>query len=210
MSTDPSTPVSAARGRPRSDRSKQAILQATTAILEERGFTALTIEEIAERAGVGKGTVYRWWSSKGTLAFDAFGARFLEHHPLPDTGSLEGDLLAALRSWINVVNGTTTGRVLAGLVAEVQRDPELADEWRQRFVNVVRVQQMIMIERAIARSEISADCDSNVVLDLLYGPAYHRLLHSHLPLTDEFAQHVVEIVVRGLTAEGAETHRGHS
>jgi len=184
----------------------QATLQATTEILEERGFAALTIEEVANRAGVGKATVYRWWSSKGTLAFDAFGARFLERHPLPDTGSLEGDLLAALRSWITVVDGTTTGRVLTGLLAEVQRDPELADEWRQRFVGVVRTQQMIMIERAIARSEISADCDSNVVLDLLYGPAYHRLLHSHLPLTDEFARHVVDIIVRGLTVGDVGTH----
>jgi AcrR family transcriptional regulator len=201
MATDPPVPVIAPRGRPRSDRARQAILLATTAILEERGFAALTIEEVATRAGVGKATVYRWWSTKGTLAFDAFGARFLEHHPLPDTGSLEGDLLAALRSWIDVVDGTTTGRILTGLLAEVQHDPELADEWRRRFVNVVRAQQVIMIERAIERSEISAECDSDVVLDLLYGPAYHRLLHSHLPLTDEFAWHIVDIIVLGLNAQ---------
>ena len=201
-------PVTATRGRPRSDRAKQAILRSTAAILEERGFSGLTIEEVAGRAGVGKATVYRWWSSKGTLAFEAFLARFLDEQPLPDTGSLRGDFLAALRSWIRVVNGTTTGRVLAGLVAEVQRDPGLAEEWRQRFVKVVRAQHVTMIERAIGRSEISADSDPDVVLDLLYGPAYHRLLQSHLPLTDEFAQHVVEIIVRGLTTAEVGTPEG--
>ena len=200
MTSDPAIPASAPRGRPRSTHAEQAILKATTEILEERGFPALTMEEIATRAGVGKATVYRWWSSKGTLAFDAFLARFLENQPLPDTGSLRGDLLAALRAWIRTVRGTATGRILAGLVAEVQRDPGLADEWRERFVGVVRDQHRIMLERAIERSEISPDCDTDVVLDLLYGSAYHRLLQSHLPLTDGFARGVVDIIVAGLTA----------
>jgi AcrR family transcriptional regulator len=189
----------AARGRPRSTQAEQAILQATTEILEERGFAALTMEEVAARAGVGKATVYRWWSSKGTLAFDAFLARFLEGQPMPDTGSLRGDLLAALRAWIRTVKGTATGRILAGLIAEVQRDPELADAWRQRFVGVVRDRHRRMLERAIERGEIARKCDTDVVLDLLYGSAYHRLLQSHLPLTDRFARSVVGIIVTGVT-----------
>ncbi|HEY5023609.1 MAG TPA: TetR/AcrR family transcriptional regulator [Acidimicrobiales bacterium] len=199
MASDPAIPASARRGRPRSTHAEQAILKATTEILEERGFPALTMEEVATRAGVGKATVYRWWSSKGTLAFDAFLARFLESQPLPDTGSLRGDLLAALRAWIRTVKGTATGLILAGLVAEVQRDPRLADEWRERFVGVVRDHHRIMLERAIERSEIPPHCDTDVVLDLLYGSAYHRLLQSHLPLTDRFARGVVDIIVDGLT-----------
>ncbi len=194
-------PAPAPRGRPRSAEAEQAILRATTEILEERGFAALTMEEVATRAGVGKATVYRWWSSKGTLAFDAFLARFLEGQPLPDTGSLRGDLLAALRSWIRAVNGTATGRVLAGLIAEVQRDPGLADEWRERFIGVVRVQHRTMLERAVERGEIAPDCDADIVLDLLYGSAYHRLLQSHLPLTDRFARDVVGVIVAGVTPE---------
>jgi AcrR family transcriptional regulator len=191
-------PTAAPRGRPRSTQAEQAILRATTEILEERGFAALTIEEVATRAGVGKATVYRWWSSKGTLAFDAFLARFLEGQPLPDTGSLRGDLLAALRAWIRTVKGTATGRILAGLIAEVQRDPGLADEWRKRFVGVVRDRHRSMLERAIERGEIAPECDTDVVLDLLYGSAYHRLLQSHLPLTDGFARSVVDVIVTGL------------
>jgi AcrR family transcriptional regulator len=198
MVTKPSTSSGGPRGRPRSAQAQQAILEATTEILDERGFAALTMEEVAARAGVGKATVYRWWSSKGALAFDAFLARFLERQPLANTGTLRGDLLAALRAWIRAVKGTATGRILAGLIAEVQRDPGLADDWRNRFVGVVRAQHRTMLERAIMRGEIAPDCDTDAVLDLLYGSAYHRLLQTHLPLTDSFARSVVDIIVAGI------------
>jgi AcrR family transcriptional regulator len=204
MTTDTPIRSTARRGRPRSAQATQAILGATTEILEERGFTALTMEEVAARAGVGKATVYRWWSSKGTLAFDAMVARFLEGQPLPDTGSLHRDLLTALRAWIKAVKGTATGRILAGLIAEVQHDPELSGEWRERFVAVVRDQHRVMLERAIERGEIAAGCDTDVVLDVLYGSAYHRLLQSHLPLTDRFAREVVDLIVAGLTARNVD------
>jgi AcrR family transcriptional regulator len=122
-------PEPARRGRPRSEQAEHAILQATARLLSERGLAALTIENVALRAGVGKATIYRRWATKGLLAFDAFEADFLGRQPLPDTGTLRGDLLAALRGWIKTVKNTVTGRTLVGLIAEVQRDPALADAW---------------------------------------------------------------------------------
>ncbi|MFZ0666896.1 MAG: TetR/AcrR family transcriptional regulator [Acidimicrobiales bacterium] len=186
------------RGRPRSVRSHRAILDAANELLEERGLVGLTIDEVAQRAGVSKPTIYRRWPTKGTLAFEAFSGDFLARQPLPDTGSLRGDLLAALRSWIRVVNRTITGRTLKGLIAEVQRDPELAEIWRIRFTEPVRAQHRTMLDRAIERGEISPRTDPDVVLDLIYGPAYHRLLQSHLPLNDRFARGVVDIVIAGV------------
>jgi AcrR family transcriptional regulator len=167
-------------------------------MLNERGLVDLTMDDVAQRARVSKATIYRRWPTKGTLAFEAFSAGFLARQPLPDTGSLRGDLLAALRSWIRTVKGTVTGRTLVGLIAEVQRDPELAEIWRRRFVTPVRAQHRAMIDRALDRGEISADADPEVVLDLFFGPAYHRLLQSHLPLSDRFAQAVVDTVVAGV------------
>jgi AcrR family transcriptional regulator len=198
--TEPVVPMPAPRGRPRSERSHQAILDAANQILEERGFVDLTIDEVAQRAGVSKTTIYRRWPTKGTLVFEAFWADFLNRQPLPNTGSLRGDLLAALRGWIKAVKGTVTGRTLAGLIAEVQRDPELGEVWRERFIGPVRAQHRVMIDRAMERGEVSAEADSDVLLDLLYGAAYHRLLQSHLPLTDSFAQAVVDVVVAGANA----------
>ena len=86
-------------GRPRSAEADIAILEAATAILAERGLAGMSMEEVAARAGVGKATVYRRWPSRGALALDAFMSEFRSQLPLPDTGTLRGDLLAALRSW---------------------------------------------------------------------------------------------------------------
>jgi AcrR family transcriptional regulator len=199
--TERRIPAAPGRGRPRSERSHRAILQATEELLEERGFVDLTMEEVAVRAQVSKATIYRRWPTKGTLVFDAFGAQFLARQPLPDTGSLRGDLLASLRSWIRVVKGTVTGRTLVGLIAEVQRDPELAEVWSERFVRQVRAQHRLMIDRAVERGEIPSDTDADVTLDLLFGSAYHRLLQSHLTLSDRFAQSVVDTIVKGLSSD---------
>src|ERR1700722_7787672 len=196
--TEPVVPISARRGRPRSERAHQAILDAANELLEERGFVDLTIDEGAQRAGGSKPTIYRRWPTKGTLVFEAFSADFLGRQPLPGTGSFRGDLLAALRAWIKVVKGTVTGRTLASLIAEVQRDPELAEVWRERFIGPVRAQHRVMVERAMDRGEGSDDVAPDVVLDLLYGAAYHRLLQSHLPLTDRFAQAVVDTLLAGV------------
>lgn len=186
------------RGRPRSARSHRAILDAANDLLEERGFVDLTMDEVAQRAGVSKPTIYRRWPTKGTLIFEAFSTGFLARQPTADTGSLRGDLLAALRAWIRVVKGTVTGRTLVGLIAEVQRDPELAQVWREQFVGPVRAHHRVMVDRALERGEVSPGTDPEIVLDLIYGSAYHRLLQSHLPLTDRFAQAVVDTVVAGV------------
>jgi AcrR family transcriptional regulator len=186
------------RGRPRSEQADRAILQAASELLTERGLAGMSIEEVASRAGVGKTTIYRRWTSRGSLALDAFLAEFQAQQPLPDTGSLHDDLLAALRAWIRSVAATSAGPVLAGLIAEAQRDPVLAVTWRERVIERLRQQHRIMLDRAVARGEIPAETDYEVVLDLMFGAGYHRLLHGHQPLTDRFAQEVIRYVVAGL------------
>ena len=187
------------RGRPRSEQADRAILAAAADLLAERGLAGMSIEEVASRAGVGKATIYRRWPSRGTLALDAFLAEFQSQLPLPDTGSLHDDLLAALRNWIRSVTRTSAGPALAGLIAEAQLDPGLAAAWRERVFDRLRAQQRIMLDRAVARGEISAKTDYDVALDLMYGAAYHRLLNGHRPLTDQFARRVVDLIMAGLS-----------
>jgi AcrR family transcriptional regulator len=191
-------PGPARRGRPRSEQADQAILAAAADVLAERGFGGMSIEEVASRAGVGKATIYRRWTSRGALALDAFLVQFRSQQPLPQTGSLRGDLLAALRAWIRSVTRTSVGPTLAGLIAEAQRDPELAAAWRAQVVERLRSQHRIMLDRAVERGEIPADTDYEVVLDLLFGAAYHRLLQGHQPLTDKFARQVVDLVIAAI------------
>ena len=187
-------------GRPRSERADRAIIEAALSVFAESGTEGLCIERVAARAGVGKATVYRRWPSRGALALDAFLAEFEEQQPVPDTGTFRGDLLSALRAWIRSVTRTPAGRMLAGLVAEAQRDPALAVAWREHVIEPLRARNTILVERAIERGEIPPDTDADVVLDMMFGAAYHRLLQGHRPLTDQFARRVVDLIVAGVTS----------
>jgi AcrR family transcriptional regulator len=173
-------------------------MAATLELLAERGVAGMSIEEVASRAGVGKATIYRRWSSKGTLALDAFLGEFKQQQPLPDTGSLRGDLCAELRAWVRAVTRTPAGRILGDLIGEAQHDTDLAATYRERVLEPLRQQHRIMLDRAIARGEIPAGTDREVVLDLLFGAAQHRLLLGHLPLTDRFVRDVVGVIMTGI------------
>jgi AcrR family transcriptional regulator len=188
------------RGRPRSLEADRAILTAAAELLAARGLGGMSIEEVAARAGVGKATIYRRWPSKGLLALDAFVVSFRAEQPLPDTGSLRGDLLSALRLWVRAVTSTPVGRLLASLIAEAQHDPELHAAWRDRVLEPLRTQHRIMLERAVVRGEISPSVDKEVVLDLFFGAAQHRLLLGHLPMTEAFIESVVDVILGGIEA----------
>jgi AcrR family transcriptional regulator len=186
------------RGRPRSQEADRAILTATVELLATKGLAAMSIEEVAARAGVGKATIYRRWSSKGLLALDAFVASFRAQQAQPDTGTLRGDLTAALRAWVRAVTRTPMGPMLTGLIAEAQHDAELRAAWRDRVIEPLRSQHRMMLDRAMARGEIPTSVDREVVLDLFFGAAQHRLLLGHLPLTDDFVREVVDVILDGI------------
>jgi AcrR family transcriptional regulator len=187
------------RGRPRSQEADRAILAATLDLLASRGLAAMSIEEVAARAGVGKATIYRRWPSKGLLALDAFVTSFREQQPLPDTGRLRDDLIAALTAWVRAVTRTSMGPMLTGLIAEAQHDPSLRAAWRERVLEPLRTQHRVMLDRAVARGEIPATVDREVVLDLFFGAAQHRLLLGHLPLTGDFIREVVDVILDGIS-----------
>ena len=187
-------PTKKRRGRPRSSRTEKAILKAAGEIVLESGLDDLTIEDVAERAGVGKASIYRRWPSKGALAFDAVVDGILATQPTPDTGTLEGDLTRVAESWVRLANLPRGGRTVAHFIAEVQSDPDLAVAWRERFVDRIRTARRPIIERAIARGEIRAGSDPELIMDVLFGPLYHRYLNRHLPLDQSFARGVARMV----------------
>jgi AcrR family transcriptional regulator len=191
------------RGRPRSERAQQAILSAAAELLLERGLAAVSMDAVAERAGVSKATIYRWWPSKETLALDALYQEWTDAGPEPaDTGSLRDDLLALLLPWASRVGNRPYGRVIGALITEAQSDPAFGEMYRERFVEPRREQVRVILRRAATRQEIAPGTDAEAAIDVLYGPLYHRLLHGHAPLNAEFVRDVVGIVVVGLTAGG--------
>ena len=187
------------RGRPRSERARKAILGAAAELLLARGLSEVSMDAVAERAGVSKATIYRWWPTKETLALDAL---YTEWAAAPsqtrDTGSLRGDLLSMLRPWARLAGSRPYGRVVAALLTEAQTDPVFGAEYRQRFLEPRREQVREIFRRAIERGELPAGTKVEVALDLLYGSMYHRLLNGHAPLNDRFVRDVVDTVLNGV------------
>jgi AcrR family transcriptional regulator len=185
-------------GRPRSERARQAILQAAADTLLDEGMARVSMDAVAERAGVSKATIYRWWPSKERLALEALVEWTGTGSSPRDTGSLRGDLLALVRPWVREIRRRPFGRVIAALVTEARSNAEFAEEYRRHFVELRRVPMRAAFERAIARGEAPADLDLEVALDLIYGPIYHRLLHGHAPLTERFATSVIDLALAGI------------
>ena len=189
------------RGRPRSERAQQAILAAATDLLLERGLDAVSMDAIAERAGVSKATIYRWWPAKETLALDALYLEWTDTSPEPaDTGTLRGDLLALLLPWLSRIGDRPYGRVIGALITKAHTDPAFGDIYRERFVEPRREQVRVILRRAAARGEVPDGVDAEAVIDLLYGPLYHRLLHGHAPLDEDIVRYVVRAAIDSLTA----------
>jgi AcrR family transcriptional regulator len=187
------------RGRPRSDRARLAILDAMLELLLEHGLAGASMDAVAERAGVSKATIYRWWPTKETLALQALYHAWADVEPQqPDSGSIRSDLLALLLPWVRRLRARPYGRVIAALVTEAQTDPAFAKQYRAHFVEPRREQGRAAFARAAARGEIPRRTDVDVALDLLYGPLYHRLLNRHAPLSDRFVAQVVDNVLTGL------------
>jgi len=188
-----------ARGRPRSELARRAVLAAATELLLAQGPGAVSMDAVAARAGVSKATIYRWWPTKETLTLDALYSQLTEPTPEPpDTGTLRGDLTELLTGWIARVSDRPLGRVIGTLITEAATDPAFGALYRERYVEPRRAQARLLFQRAIERGEIGAGTDVEAAVDLVYGPLYHRLLHGHAPLTQEFAVTVVDVVVAGL------------
>jgi len=80
MGSDDETPAAARRGRPRSEKARLAILEAAAELLLARGLSAVSMDAVAERAGVSKATIYRWWHTKEALALDALYSQWAAAH----------------------------------------------------------------------------------------------------------------------------------
>lgn len=180
-------------GRPLSAQAHRAIIDATLELLADKGYGSLTIEGVAGRAGVAKSTIYRRWPSKMALVVAAWEAIAAEVK-VPDTGTLRGDLIKLLEDIIRVITRTVTRRIIRGLVAESEEDPELEERfrafWASRRAILIR-----LLERGASRGELPPDTDLELTADLLYGPIYYRFLISGAPLPRTIARRIVDALL---------------
>jgi AcrR family transcriptional regulator len=183
--------AAAGRGEARED----AILAATLELLAEAGYDQLTMDAVAARARCSKATIYRRWPGKAELVV----AAVREHagHPVPaapDTGTLRGDLLAALAAMRASLNGQDAA-LLLGLMLATQRDPELASVVRDQVLGSKREVFGAAVARAASRGDLPASADHALLAEIGSAMLLSRLLVTGEPVDDAFAAHLVDAVL---------------
>jgi AcrR family transcriptional regulator len=168
-------------GRRRNAAARDAILDVTFDLLRTGGAAGLTIDAIAEAAGVGRQTIYRWWPSKGAVAAEAMarGARAIV--PARDTGSVADDLTQFLTDSFAGLEDPGLRRALRQLISAAQTDEHVAEVIAD-FTAQRRAALRALLERGRANGDLPADADLGLLVDIAYGVLWYRLLIGHAPL----------------------------
>lgn len=189
----------AKRGRPRDPAVRRKILAAATALLDEGGLSAVTMEAIAARAQVGKPTIYREWPNAQAVAMAAFLEGAKSAPGARNAGTALAQLRLQLRS-IAAAFATRTGRNTAMMIAAAQNDSELAKVFRNHFIMKSREEGRALLARAVAEGDVKKVFDAEAALDLIYAPLYFRLLIGHGALDARFTDTILDLALEGLTA----------
>jgi AcrR family transcriptional regulator len=184
-------------GRPRSEKTKNAVLSAAYDLLLENGFGAVTIEKIADKAGVSKATIYKWWPNKAAVIMDAFFDAAVVRLPVPDTGSVISDMIIQVNNLANFLL-SPEGKVINEIIAEGQSDLKLAETYRAMYFKPRRLDSRHILERGILRGELNKDLDIELVIDLIFGPLFYRLLITGDGINEDFVDHIVRYILNGV------------
>jgi AcrR family transcriptional regulator len=196
MTDKTATGTQRSMGRPRDERADRAILQATLELMAKNGAHDLRVDDVADRAGVGKATIYRRYRSKDELITAAV-AGLVSEIQVPDTGRTRTDLLALMRGAVEVYRRSLEAAVMPSLVEAMSRDAALARLVREGFLSRRRAALRAVLDRGIERGDLRSDLDLELALDVLGGPLFYRLLITGGPIDEQLADGVVELILRG-------------
>ena len=197
----PGTVIRAKRkpGRPRSKRSEEAIIRATTSLLADERYANFTVSKVAARARASKSTIYRRWPTKEHLVIEAFNRwPALTPH---DRGNLMADLLGLYRQFLRILHQPPSNAIMPTLVAERAHNPALAavfDPLMQRRRDPVRV----VLERAMERGELPRTTDVELAVDALMGVTVLRMYFMPGDLSIPAIREFLTVLLRGLGARG--------
>ena len=187
---------SGSSGRPRSETSRRAIISSTVSLIETVGYEKLKIVDIAREAGVGKQTIYRWWASKAELVIEAVTEDAKEYVAIPDTGSLKGDLRELVRASCSRVSTDASKNMLSGLLMAGRKDASTLKLFREQFIESRRTVLRDLFTKHSGSGEFKKDINLELIIDLIFGPMWYRLLMETAPLDEQFADELVEHIVQ--------------
>ena len=190
----PPDPRPPSRGRPRDPRRDSAIRDAVLALLAEQGYERTSVDAIAAAAGVSKPTIYRRWAGKHELVADAIRCHPHTRATVPDTGSLRGDLIAAVRQAAD--HQLASAHITAGLAGRLRASEELAGLVREHAIDASRRRFRALLDRAVERGELRPDPPlSPLFADVAPSVIHSRVLLSVEPVDDAFVAELVDRIL---------------
>jgi AcrR family transcriptional regulator len=195
--TMPGAPVPRRPGRRRNEDSRDAILRAATELVVQQGYAAVSIEGIAQRAGTGKQTIYRWWPSKGDVLMEALARKADIRIPLPDTGSWPADLRRLLDDSFALARTPQISELLRALMVEAESDPAFGTRFRAEFVERRRLAVATLVDRARRRGDLPQGLTAGFAADVILGTLWYRLLVYPQAFDDQLARHLTALLTTG-------------
>ncbi len=187
----------------RSARVRAAVIASTLAELSDRGYSGVSLDGVAARAGVHKTTVYRRWRTKESLVLEAMLEQAAQTVAIPDTGSLRGDLLELARRSAAIQTSPAGEAVVRAVAGESPGNPAIADASRRFWTERLELDRTI-VARARDRGEIGPGTQSQPVIEMVLGPLYFRLLVTGEPIDPDFIDGIVDLVYAGCVSPTAQ------
>ena len=183
-------PAARKSGRPRSVESRDSILEASRKLLLHTSVRDVSIEGIAKRAGVGKTTIYRWWPNKIAVVLDSILEKDVPVIDIVSGGSAEDMLVRTLERFLKFMRGRT-GQIVAGIFAEAQGNEEMLEVFQRHFMmNNIEILSNI-VDQGKASGAFRASIDTEMVVNMIFGTVFYRLMTKNQSLNPEFADHLV-------------------
>lgn len=186
---------SARKGRPRSESSRKAILNATNKLLLQTSVQELSIESIAKKAKVGKTTIYRWWPNKTAVVMDALASQPGMQTPLPTASSHTEAIVMQLDKLIRLLD-SNNGQTIAQLFSEAQSDEQSLKIFKDNLLEPLMDAIKYSLEEGKRIGEFNSDMDEQTTVDMLCGPIFFRLMAHPTDLNDQFRESYPEQAVR--------------
>ncbi|PSR67337.1 TetR family transcriptional regulator [Nocardia sp. MDA0666] len=184
----------------RGPKVRAAVLAATVDELSERGYAAFTIDNVAQRTGVHKTTVYRRWPDRDSLIAEALAESVATEIPIPDTGSVDKDLRALARSLVAWTTSASGRAILAVMVSTAAGLPAPPNSARHVFRDRIR-QTLPVVTRAVARGELPEGTDPAEMIKTLVAPIYFRVLITGERVDDSTADAAARVTLTAARAQ---------
>lgn len=177
----------ARKGRPRSEKSRTAILKATNSLLLHKSVQELSIEAIAKKAKVGKTTIYRWWPNKTAVVMDALITQPGMQSPMPTPKNNTDAIVMQLEKLIRLLQ-SKNGETIAQLFSEAQASEESQAIFENNFLAPLIDAIEYSIEQGQSEREFRSSIDTKTAVDMLCGPIFFRLMAHPADFNDKFQQ----------------------